>query len=67
MLLALLIGFFVGMGAVLQFMRTPPSPEEQRKNAEKAEEERARNDPANWWKYGGDPHEKSNYDEDEDN
>lgn len=32
--------------------------------ARQAEEEKEKNDPANWWKFGGDPFGKSNYRDD---
>lgn len=31
----------------------------------KTEEEKEKQDPANWWKYGGDPYGRSNYDTDD--
>jgi hypothetical protein len=31
--------------------------------AKQIAEEREKNDPANWWKYGGDPYGKSMYDD----
>jgi hypothetical protein len=48
------IGFFCGAVVIvlMQKLATPKEP---------TEEEKERADPANWWKYGGNPHEYEDF------
>lgn len=53
MLLGVLGGLFAGLVVASYFYDTSTST----KSKLSSEEERDRRDPANWWKYGGKPHD----------
>lgn len=62
-LLVFLLGIITGL--ILCFIGFNLFLESFNSNRKKQEKEKEENDPANWWKYGKDPYEYSNADEDE--
>lgn len=66
-LLAGLVGFVAGIAVtvILNEITMRRAIKNAKGLAKQQEEEKDRNDPANWWKYGGDPFDKSTYDKDD--
>lgn len=66
-LLAGLVGFVVGIAltVLLNEVTMKRAIRNAKGLAKQQEEEKERNDPANWWKYGDDPFGKSIYEKDD--